>query len=309
MTSSPTRQAVPRSSPDSMDFSWSTSADRLASGHLAIRFSTSLTNAFASSSDPKRPTVSATPNACGRSLASGMTKMRDWVARTDFARKFAESHWVAAGLTFGRNGLTPAHTLSMSAIGGRSTMPRNAGASDVRGGSVRDDLDVVGAPAAALRADLRDGVVEREGEVVDVGSGGAVDLVHERARDGAGVAEADGERALGGAVRAQPQDAEVAERPLHDVRADQLDPRMLAVGVPADEALVGLLGLLGVARDLDGLGHALVGLAAAPRRCGRTRGADRCWRSAWWGRWRTGSWTGCRRRCRRPSRCPRGRAA
>ena len=141
-------------------------------------------------------------------------------------------------------------------------MPRNAGASDVRGGSVETtSMSSVHWPPLSVQTCLTESFRVRAKSSMS-GPVGAVDLVHERARDRAGVAEADGERALGGAVRAQPQDAEVAERSLHDVRAHQLDPRVLAVGVPADEALVGLLGLLGIARDLDGLGHAIVGSAA-----------------------------------------------
>src|SRR5690349_13001412 len=55
---------------------------------------------------------------------------------TSLPVKLALSHWVAAGLVLAETE-APAQTLSRLRIGGRSTMPRNDGASDVGGGSVR----------------------------------------------------------------------------------------------------------------------------------------------------------------------------
>ncbi len=62
--------------------------------------------------------------------------MRDSARVTSLPVKLAPSHCVAAGLVLAGTG-APAHTLSILRIGGRSTMPRNDGASDVGGGSVR----------------------------------------------------------------------------------------------------------------------------------------------------------------------------
>src|SRR3954454_20957645 len=62
--------------------------------------------------------------------------MRAPARSTSLPVKLALSHWVAAGLVLAGTG-APAHTRSTLRIGGRSTMPRNDGASDVGGGSVR----------------------------------------------------------------------------------------------------------------------------------------------------------------------------
>ncbi|RYY46443.1 MAG: hypothetical protein EON53_09050 [Actinomycetales bacterium] len=95
------------------------------------------TSFFAASSLEYRPTVSVMPNSAGTPTASGMTKTREAVDSRPLRRKSASSHWVAAGLVSGRSGRVPDHTLSMSAIGGMSTVPRKATELDVRGGMVR----------------------------------------------------------------------------------------------------------------------------------------------------------------------------
>ncbi len=189
--------------------------------------------------------------------------MRESARVTSLPVKLAPSHCVAAGLVLAGTD-APAHTLSMLRIGGRSTMPRNDGASEVGGGSVRVTVIwSVHTPPLSLQTLATESLSVRANTRM-LGPAGAVGLVDQGAGDGAGVAEADRERTFGGAVRAQPQDLEVAELALDGVGRDELDPRVLAVGVPLDQPLVRLGGDLVAAGDLDRLGDALVGDAVAP---------------------------------------------
>src|SRR4051794_21177662 len=93
-----------------------------------------LTKSVAILTEAKRATVSDTPNSFGSSLSWGMTNT---LVRADLSLlKSALSHTVAVGFLAAENGATPTHTRLMSAMGGRSTMPRNSGSADVGGGSV-----------------------------------------------------------------------------------------------------------------------------------------------------------------------------